>query len=406
MQTVGNNNCYRKGDSMKNNVFKLTAIAALACLAFLQTGCKQLNVTSMKDVADLIVAGNTAPDTQNRVLIVDVRSSTDFIQGHIKNALTAPLDQFTKDGEALYTNSFDTVSPTAAEGIANSWLAHMLINQLVNDFASTYADSRIIFYGATIKQANQAARIARKIGYTNATYMFGPYDSWVKAHGDQTGQYYDGVEAVDEDNGTFVMTGFINDTNFDNCSTYGTHHGIIFKGGGLHNNGLLQVNIAPFCFQELLTHLGASPEGNMADGIYYGTDEEYSAKHTDGQKIQYYITWDNASRYYAFSELYIENHSAFDPDNATFELLGIESHIGGTRDSNLNWNPGCIFCMYSCVCGITSNSKANENTWFSDGGTYDMTSASTNFYAGRYYPRMDILPGQGTVMKIKVKIVE
>lgn len=26
----------------------------------------------------------------------------------------------------------------------------------------------------------------------------------------------------------------------------------------------------PFCFHELLVYLGASPDGNMADGIYYG----------------------------------------------------------------------------------------------------------------------------------------
>jgi hypothetical protein len=73
---------------------------------------------------------------------------------------------------------------------------------------------------------------------------------------------------------------------------------------------------------------------------------------------------------------------------------------------NLNWNPGCIFCLYSYVAGITSNSKANDNVWFADGGTYDMTMASTNYYAGRYYPRMDTLPWQGTDIKIKVKIVK
>jgi rhodanese-related sulfurtransferase len=390
---------------MKKNVFKLTAVAALLCLALLPAGCKQLNCTSMKDVATLIEAGNAAPDSQDRVLIVDVRSSTDFIQGHIKNALTAPLDQFAQDGEALYTNSVDEVSPTAAEGIANAWFAHVLINQLVNDFSSTYADSRIIFYGSTIAQAMQAARVAQLAGYTHVSYMIGSYGTWAKSHEDLTAQYFEGVESVDEDNATFIMTGYINDINFDNCSTRGTHHGIIFKGGGLHNNGLLQVNIAPFCFQELLTYLGASPEGNMAEGISY--DENYAALfNTEGQKIEYSVTWDTASRYYAFTELYEEKESIFEPDNVTFELLGLESRIGGTRDSNLNYNPGCIFCLYSCVCGITSNSKANDNIWFADGGTYDMTMASTNYYAGRYYPRMDIMPGQGTDIKIKVKIVK
>lgn len=390
---------------MVRMVFKLTLTAVLVCLAGLQAGCKPLTGASMQDVAALIEAGDTAPDTQDRVLIVDVRPSSDFIQGHIKNALTAPIALFSLKGKALYTNGYDEVSPTAETGIANSWLAHLLINQLVNDFVSTYADARIIFYGATVLQGMQAARLAREIGYTNVSYMLGSYGAWADDFPALNAQYYDGIESVDEDNGTFVITGYINDTNFDNCSTRGTHHGIIFKGGALHNNGLLQVNIAPFCFQELLTYLGANPEGNMADGIAFGTMDEWAAKFTDGQKIDYSVTWDNASRYYAFNELFHEDHSEFEPDNATFDLLGLESRIGGTRDSNLNWNPGCIFCLYSCVCGISSNAKANENTWFADGGTYDLTTAPTNFYAGRYYPRMDILPGEGTDIKIKVKIM-
>jgi hypothetical protein len=101
--------------------------------------------------------------------------------------------------------------------------------------------------------------------------------------------------------------------------------------------------------------------------------------------------------------LYEEAPSLFEPEDAAFSLLGLAAHMGGTCASNINWNSGCIFCLYSCVCGITSNSKANENTWFADGGTYDMAIASTNYYAGRYYPRMDILPGTGTAVKIQVK---
>ncbi len=200
------------------------------------------------------------------------------------------------------------------------------------------------------------------------------------------------------------MSGYINNTNFQNVSSRGMHHGIIFDGGGLHNNGLLQVTTPPFCFQEMLTFLGASPEGNMAEGIDFGNMDEWAAKYPDGEKIEYSVTWDGAEKYYPLDEVYEEKPSGFQPDPAAFRLVGFEPRIGGTRDSNLNWNPGCIFCFYACVCGITSNAKANENTWFADGGTYDETTADTNFFAGRYYPRMDILPGEGTPIKIKVQI--
>lgn len=83
--------------------------------------------------------------------------------------------------------------------------------------------------------------------------------------------------------------------------------------------------------------------------------------------------------------------------------------MGGTRDSNLLWNPGCIYCMYSCVCGISSNARANEETWFADGGIYDtfgQPDNPRNYYAGRYFPKSNLMPGEGQPVQIKVKRTE
>ena len=113
-------------------------------------------------------------------------------------------------------------------------------------------------------------------------------------------------------------------------------------------------------------------------------------------------------RYYTLDELYTEQASEFDTDPGSFAAVGIESRIGGTRDSNLNWNPGCIFCFYACVCGITSNATANEDTWFADGGIYDVVSLpddDRNYYAGRYYPNLTLFPASGEEVQIKVTVV-
>ncbi|HMK50662.1 MAG TPA: rhodanese-like domain-containing protein [Thermodesulfovibrionales bacterium] len=361
---------------------------------------------SLKALKAFVDSGSTAAGASDRVLVVDVRQSSNYISGHVKDSLSVPLSMISKNGMPIYTNGYDQLNTTASTALKDSWLTHLLVNQLVNDFVGTYETSRIVFYGTTMDEGRQAAELANKIGYKNVYYMFGDFQSWEKAYPAYTERYYAGVESVDLFEASFVMTGFINNTNFENVSQYGTHHCIIFKGGALHDNGILQVNMAPLGFQELLTFLGADPAGNMADGIFFGDASIWGSKFTNGQKVEYSVTWDNAGRYYSMQELFEERPSLYQPEPLSFESVGFEAHVGGTRESNLNWNPGCIFCFYSCVCGITSNSKANENTWDADGGIYNEDYADLrNYYAGRYYPKMNILPGKGQSVKIKVRVV-
>ena len=379
-------------------------------LVFLISGCGDdgdSSSYSLKAIKTFIDEGSTASSAADRVLIVDVRQSSDYIAGHVKDSLSIPLSMISDNDMPIYTNGYDQLNTTASTVLNDSWLTHMLVNQLVNDFESTYEDSRIIFYGSTIDDGVQAAEIAKKIGYKKVYSLRGDFTSWESAYPDYTEHYYAGVESVDPIEGSFIMTGFINNTNFENVSQYGTHHALTYKGGGLHDNAILQVDMAPFCFQELLTFLGADPSGNMADGIFFSDMSVWGSKFTNGQEIEYSLTWDNAGRYYSLQELFEEKPSFYQPDPTSFEAVGFDAHMGGTRESNINWNPGCIYCFYSCVCGITSNSKANEDTWYADGGVYnDDYSDLRNYYAGRYYPKMDILPGEGQPIKIKVKIVK
>lgn len=397
---------------MKNSKNSLAYLLGLLifCGVLTVTGCNESDSVSMQELQALITSGKTEYGVENRVLVVDVRDSESFISGHIQNALSAPLAMIADSTlNPLYTNGYNEVSPTAAEGIANSWLCHMLVNQMVNDYASTYDNSTIIFYGETSDQARSAMAVAEAVGYNNISYLEAGYDAWQSRYPDLAAVYYDGIESINEDAGTFVMAGYINNTNYNNVTSYGTHNCIIFEGGASHNNGMFQTLLPPFCFQELLTYLGASPEGNMADGIDFGATEEWSEKLVNGQRIDYSITWDGEEKYYALEDLLEEKASAYQPDPAAFIAKGIEPRIGGTRDSNINWNPGCIYCSYSCVCGITSNARVNDHTWYDDGGIYDLENMfedPRNYYAGRFYPRTDILPGTGTDIKIKVQIVK
>jgi len=391
---------YRNGTGTQTKGIGIFVVLVL--LACSLTACTKS--MTMEQLQQAIIAGDTAPDNEERLLVVDVRTSKNFIEGHIQDALSVPLSMIAQGDAPLYTNSYDTVSPDAATGIENSWLAHMLINQLVNDFSSTYVNSRIVFYGATIIDGMKAARIAQSAGYKNVSYLSGDYSSWSGKYRDLTKEFYDGVESVDKAAGSFIMTGFINNSNFEMVSTRGTWHSIVFKGGGMHDFSFFQSNMAPFCFQELLTWLGASPEGNMADGINISNIPD--TEHTNGQQVTYAVSWDGAGKYYPIADVWEEKPSLYQPDPNAFEQLGIEPRIGGTRESNINWNSGCVFCLYSCTVGITSNAKTNQATWYADGGIYDTTDDPRNIFAGRFFPRTDILPGVGTQVKFKVSIVK
>jgi len=87
-------------------------------------------------------------------------------------------------------------------------------------------------------------------------------------------------------------------------SMRGTWHSIVFKGGGMHDLSFFQSNMAPFCVQELLTYLGASPEGNMANGININNIPD--TQYINGQQIAYSVSWDGAGKYYPIADVYEE----------------------------------------------------------------------------------------------------
>ena len=189
---------YRNGTGTQaKGIGSFVLLVLLACSL---TACTQS--MSMEELQQAITAGDTAPDNEERLLVVDVRDSTDFIAGHIQDALTVPLSVISRGGQPLYTNGYDEVSPAAATGIASSWLAHLLINQLVNDFSSTYENSRIVFYGAVAADGMKAALLAQSVGYKNVSFLDGDYAAWNGTYSDLTKEFYDGVESVDKSRGS------------------------------------------------------------------------------------------------------------------------------------------------------------------------------------------------------------
>eukprot|EP00977_Amphora_coffeiformis_P017457 scaffold5715_cov166-Amphora_coffeaeformis.AAC.3 len=221
---------------------KLASLEWQTCVMMIASD--RSGTTSIETLAALIADGSTAEGAENRILVVDTRSSLDYIHGHIQDALNVPYDLTAQDGKPLYTNGRDKVSTTASDKMADSWMTHLLVNQLVNDFVSTYQDSTIIFYGDD--RASDAVQIAQKIGYTHVSILQSSnYEEWLFKHPGMTEMYAPGVVSMDELSGSFVVSGLVNNVNYENVSIRATHHGITYKGGALSRNSLIWANIPP-----------------------------------------------------------------------------------------------------------------------------------------------------------------
>ena len=78
---------------MSNRIGSVVLVVLLACVL---TACTKS--TTMEELQQAITAGDTAPDNEERLLVVDVRDSNDFIAGHIQDALSVPLSMIAQGG--------------------------------------------------------------------------------------------------------------------------------------------------------------------------------------------------------------------------------------------------------------------------------------------------------------------
>ncbi len=94
----------------------MQCVAILVC-CMLFSACADERAITMQTVLELVKSGATAPGADNRVLLVDVRSGSEYLGGHIADALSVPLDMIAEGADPLYTNGYNEVSATAATGL-------------------------------------------------------------------------------------------------------------------------------------------------------------------------------------------------------------------------------------------------------------------------------------------------
>lgn len=177
-------------------------------------------------------------------------------------------------------------------------------------------------------------------------------------------------------------------------ATSGSWHLIVHKDGAAGGSTVtpFSTGVSPHQFYQGLLLLGAeagdnvTPENMALEGIF-----------TEGSLLEITITWDGAAKTYEYSELF-EEHI---PYNSTLqEELGMEIRFGGRRSNEDTESPpsdktGCLICQYACPTGVASSAKADS---------YIRVNHDGNAY--RYFANPDVVPADGTVCTINVKVVK
>jgi len=124
--------------------------------------------TSSRPNGNLLISGESLSATINNSnqVVIDVRSATDFANGHIRNAVNLPTAAFDKGGAGI--DSMDLKSPGEIAAILGN--------------AGVSNNKKIIVYGKNVDAS--AGRVFWLLEYSGATdvhILDGGYDKWVNA---------------------------------------------------------------------------------------------------------------------------------------------------------------------------------------------------------------------------------
>jgi len=175
-------------------------------------------------------------------------------------------------------------------------------------------------------------------------------------------------------------------------ATAGSWHLIAHKEGkaGGSTATPFSTGVSPHQFYQGLLLLKAVA-GNNVTMANMGSEGTF----TQGTVLDVSITWSGAAKTYALSEFMEE----VIPDNSTLnEKLGQEIRFGGNRATEptspqLSDGTGCVICQYSCAIGVASGAKDDQ---------YIMVNHDHGKF--RYFANPDVVPEDGTVCTITVKV--
>ena len=116
------------------------------------------------------------------------------------------------------------------------------------------------------------------------------------------------------------------------------HWGVVFRGGKLHDKGLLLAFCTPESFYDALTQIGARPGNNLT----LRSSGEFIA----GDEVVVSVIVPGTSQPLGLAEIFDDTSGK-----------GFHIRFGGNRQRAVEEQTGCITCLESCPVGITSNAS-------------------------------------------------
>ena len=116
------------------------------------------------------------------------------------------------------------------------------------------------------------------------------------------------------------------------------HWGVVYLGGKLNDQAILQAFCTPQEFHDALLQIGARPGNNLA--------LRSSGEVIGGDELLVSVTWPGLSRPLGLADI-LEDSSG----------KGFRIRFGGNRQRAVEEQTGCITCLESCPIGITNNAS-------------------------------------------------
>lgn len=175
--------------------------------------------------------------------------------------------------------------------------------------------------------------------------------------------------SVDKDKGVVTILAKVNGKYFYQP----TRHCVIWEGGKFGDKPVFQSFVTPEQFYNALMAIGAKPGENM-------TLQNMETTHVQGDKLDVTVTWDGAPKAYTLDEVIKDTNKT-----------PIDIRFGGNLATAKDKNTGCLICLDSCPVGITSNAAY----------TYGAVEKRKEV---EFYGNKDVLPADGTLVTIQLKV--
>jgi len=159
------------------------------------------------------------------------------------------------------------------------------------------------------------------------------------------------AEAITLSENAITFTGRIFPRRYNNHpNRAGGHHAIVWKGGRAAPKGLIETDVMDIKILEKLEEIGAVAGNNLPKETWLERNDPHHPapdRIVRGSAVEILLRWEEKENWLPLETLLeVRGQATFDP------------RVGGHAGQIPYWKSGCIYCLFSCPGGRTSNAGA------------------------------------------------